>query len=396
MFLWIFQLFESLGIKIPFVFTNFSTRMILSAITTLFITIWLGPWFIKKLYELKVGQKIRSLSECPLLNKLHEKKKDTPTMGGLLILFSCLISLFLWMDLMSSFTWILLFSTVFLGVLGGVDDYLKLKHKNTKGLSAKKKFLGQVLFSSILALYLLCPIVTETISGNRAPIAKEYMQKEEVKTLSLQEYTSKLFFPFIKKPVLEFSSYGLIFHFILILIVIIGTSNAVNLTDGLDGLATGCLVMVAAVLALFAFLSNHVGMASYLNILYIEGSGEIAIYLFALSGALLGFLWYNGYPAQVFMGDIGSLALGGIMGVCAVLLRREFLLALVGGIFVVEALSVIIQVISFRYRKKRVFLCSPLHHHFEYKGWPETKVVIRFWIVGLILAIIGIASLKFQ
>lgn len=181
------------------------------------------------------------------------------------------------------------------------------------------------------------------------------------------------------------------------MLVITGASNAVNLTDGLDGLAAGCLVMVSVVLALFAFFSNHIDFARYLHILYIEGSGEIGVYLMALAGACLGFLWYNGYPAQVFMGDTGSLALGGILGVSSVLLRREVVLAVAGAIFVAEALSVILQVLSYKFRnKKRIFLCSPLHHHFEYKGWPETKVVIRFWIIGLLFAIIAVASLKFQ
>ena len=184
---------------------------------------------------------------------------------------------------------------------------------------------------------------------------------------------------------------------IFVVFIITGSSNAVNLTDGLDGLAAGCLLMVSGVLALFAFLSNHIEIARYLNILYIEGSGEIAIYLFALMGACLGFLWFNGHPAQIFMGDTGSLALGGVIGLAAVLLRRELLLGIVGGIFVIETLSVILQVSSYKLRnRKRIFLCTPLHHHFEYKGWPETKVVMRFWIVGLILAIIGIVSLKLQ
>jgi phospho-N-acetylmuramoyl-pentapeptide-transferase len=188
-----------------------------------------------------------------------------------------------------------------------------------------------------------------------------------------------------------------VFSFFLIVFVITGTSNAVNLTDGLDGLASGCLVMVSLVLGLFAFLSNHIDLARYLNILYIDGSGEIAVYLFAMGGACLGFLWYNGYPAQVFMGDTGSLALGGVLGVSAVLLRREMILAIAGAIFVAEAMSVILQVLSYRYRKKkRVFLCAPLHHHYEYKGWPETKVVVRFWIVSLLFAIISVASIKFQ
>jgi phospho-N-acetylmuramoyl-pentapeptide-transferase len=184
---------------------------------------------------------------------------------------------------------------------------------------------------------------------------------------------------------------------LIIVFVITGTSNAVNLTDGLDGLAAGCLIMVSMVLALFAFLSNHIVLARYLNILYIEGSGEIAVYLFALAGAALGFLWYNGYPAQIFMGDTGSLALGGVLGVSSVLLRREMILAIAGAIFVAEAMSVILQVLSYRYRnKKRIFLIAPLHHHFEYKGWPETKVVIRFWIISLLFAIIAVATLKFQ
>lgn len=390
--------------KVPQAFTYFSTRMILAAITSLLLTIFLGPRFIKKLYEWKIGQPIRSLAEVPLLAELHGKKKDTPTMGGVLILSSMAIALFLWMDFESIFTWILLLTTLFLGFLGGRDDYLKLRYKNSKGLSARRKMLCQFGFSSCLALYLLAPAVSGFVShttGIPTPVVKEQVllasshakKQTSLQTLSLSETTSRLYVPFVKDPFLI----PKIAAFFLILLVITGTSNAVNLTDGLDGLAAGCLVMVSIVLAVFAFLSNHIDLARYLNILYIEGSGEIAIYLMALAGAALGFLWYNGYPAQVFMGDTGSLALGGILGVSAVLLRRELLLAIAGAIFVAEALSVILQVLSYRYRnKKRLFLCSPLHHHFEYKGWPETKVVIRFWIVGLLFAIIAVSSLKFQ
>lgn len=215
--------------------------------------------------------------------------------------------------------------------------------------------------------------------------------------LTTQEYMSRYFLPFMKEPLFVLGGVGVVLGVLFTLFVVVGASNAVNLTDGLDGLASGCLVMVAGVLGLVGFLSNNIEMARYLNILYIEGSGEIGVYLFALMGACLGFLWFNGYPAQVFMGDTGSLALGGVIGVAAVLLRREALLGLVGGIFVAEALSVILQVGSYKLRnKKRIFLCAPLHHHFEYKGWPETKVVLRFWIISLILAILGIASLKFQ
>ncbi len=393
---------EALGWKIPLAFLYFSTRMILAAATALLLTIFLGPRFIKKLYEWKIGQSIRGMDECPVLAELHGKKKDTPTMGGVLILFSMTISLFLWMDLTNVFTWILLLTSLVLGFLGATDDYLKLRFKNSKGLKARKKIAIQILFSAALALYLLCPSITESLSGKkilRAPTAKEQVHSKASTTASLttSEYMDRFYVPFFKDPVVFLDGWLRILTFFLIIFVITGASNAVNLTDGLDGLAAGCLVMVSLVLGLFAFLSNNIDLARYLNILYIEGSGEIAVYLFALAGACLGFLWYNGYPAQIFMGDTGSLALGGIIGVASVLLRREVLLAIAGGIFVLEALSVILQVLSYRYRnKKRIFLCAPLHHHFEYKGWPETKVVVRFWIVSLLFAILSVASLKFQ
>ncbi len=408
MILWLIgYLISSLHLKIPAAFTYFSTRMIFAAMTGLLLTIFLGPWFIKKLYELKIGQPIRSFQEVPLLSELHGKKKDTPTMGGILILFSMFISLFLWMDLENAFTWILALTTVVLGCLGGVDDYLKLRYKNSKGLKARFKMCCQLGFSSLVAIYLLVPGVSEWMSGEDTslPIAKEQIVVNQASkhaliqttTYSLQEYMERIYIPFVKDPVFILDGFLKILSFFMIVFVITGSSNAVNLTDGLDGLAAGCLVMVSVVLALFAFLSNHIDLARYLYILYIEGSGEIAVYLMALAGACLGFLWYNGYPAQVFMGDTGSLALGGVLGVSSVLLRREVILAVAGAIFVAEAMSVILQVLSYRYRnKKRIFLCSPLHHHFEYKGLPETKVVIRFWIVSLLFAIIAIASLKFQ
>lgn len=356
----------------------------LAALTSLVVTVLVGPWFIRKLYELKTGQSLR-VEDCPMLVKLYEKKKETPTMGGILILFAMLVSLVLWMDWKSSFTLLFLVTTVWLGMVGGYDDYLKLKFKNSKGMSAKTKFLLQNLCALFVSLYLFFPTVSQLFSvGSWFSLSHEVTQNMGI-----------YFLPFLKDPLWVLAGGGL-FGVLFSIVVITGTSNAVNLTDGLDGLASGCLVMVAGVLAVVAFLSNNFEMARYLNILYVEGSGEIAVYLSALVGACLGFLWYNGYPAQVFMGDIGSVALGGILGVAAVCLRREFLLALLGGVFVAETLSVMIQVMSYKLRKKRVFLCSPLHHHFEYKGWPETKVVIRFWIVSLILALIGLASLKLQ
>jgi phospho-N-acetylmuramoyl-pentapeptide-transferase len=404
---------ESMGWKFPTVFDYYSTRMLLSAVTSLLISILLGPSFIRKLYEMKIGQSIRK-EECPLLGKLHEKKQNTPTMGGLLILFSMLLSLILWMDLTHVFTLLLLVTTLCLGMVGGRDDYLKLKYKNAKGISAKAKLFFQMVLSFLIAAYFLWSPFNQGLSYNnwfRPPVIKENIASKQEKelspkkesssihiaSLSLQEYISRIYIPFFKEPVIFWKGLSTFLTILLIFFVITGSSNATNLTDGLDGLAAGCLVMVAGAFGLIAFVSNHVIIARYLNIPYIEGSGEIAIYLSAMIGACLGFLWYNSYPAQVFMGDTGSLPLGGIIGLSAVLLKREMLLGIVGGIFVAEALSVILQVASYRLRnKKRIFLCAPLHHHFEYKGWPETKVVIRFWIISLLLAIIGIASLKFQ
>lgn len=408
MILWLIDwLTASVGIKVPAVFAYTSTRMMLAALTALLISILVGPTFIRKLYELKIGQKIRS-EDFGLISKLHEKKQNTPTMGGILILAAMLISLLLWMDLTHVFTLILLLTTVCLGIVGGLDDYLKLKFRNSRGLSARRKLLCQLILGAAIACYLVVPGVSgllENKSWFRVPVIKEQAaatgaegdKREEFRQLSLQEYASLLYVPFIKEPLLRMPVWLSPLAGLFAIFVIVGASNGVNLTDGLDGLATGCLILVAACLALFAFVANHLEMARYLHILYIEGSGEIAVYLSAFVGACLGFLWYNGHPAEVFMGDIGSLTLGGIIGVSAVLLKRELLLAIIGGIFVAETLSVILQVGSYRLRdKKRIFLCTPLHHHFEYKGWPETKVVIRFWIVGLILALIGVASLKFQ
>lgn len=413
MLLLLFGWLQEAGIKVPHVFTYYSTRMLLAAITSLLVSIAFGPWFIKKLYELKIGQTIRT-DECPLLGKLHHKKQDTPTMGGLLILFSLMLSLVIWMDLKHPFTLILAATALFLGCLGGADDYLKLKYRNTKGLPGKKKLAGQAILSLLVAGYLLYPPLSEGLhwgSWYAPPIVKEQKRQaytdgeflagapplREEKVLALKDYGSRLYLPFLKGAMIHYSGWGVLVALLFMMFVITGSSNAVNLTDGLDGLAAGSLIMVSLCFALVAFLSNNIDLAGYLNILYIEGSGEVAIFLSAMAGACLGFLWYNGHPAQVFMGDTGSIALGGLLGVSAVLLKRELLLGIVGGIFVAEALSVILQVASYRWRnKKRIFLCAPLHHHFEYKGWPETKVVLRFWIVGFLLAIIGLASLKFQ
>lgn len=384
---------SSWGIRVPHAFTYTSTRMILAALTGLLFSILCGPYFIKKLYEMKIGQTIRT-EDCPLLGQLHEKKKDTPTMGGILIILSLIISLVLWMDLSSLFTWILFASTLWLGWIGGIDDYYKLKHRDTRGLSGRMKLLFQGLLASLIALFLLSSSAQEKVS-ELIGVQPPQIKVEGVQQIPAPEFYQRIYAPFFKEPVIYAA--GGVLSFLFIVFVIVGSSNAVNLTDGLDGLAAGCLVMAAAPLALLGFVSNNSDLSQYLNIPYIEGSGEIAIYLSGFMGACIGFLWYNSHPAQVFMGDTGSLSLGGILGVSAVLLQRELLLGLVGGIFVAETLSVILQVGSFKLRnKKRIFLCTPLHHHFEYKGWAESKVVIRFWIIALLLALIGVASLKFQ
>lgn len=393
-------LYDVLGLHPPTVFYYCSTRMALAAVTALLVTIFCGKFFIRILYAWKVGDLVRT-EYCPLLGELHRNKNDTPTMGGILILFSLMIFLLLWMDLQSPFTLILFATTVVIGSLGSLDDYLKLRYKNKKGVSGKRKLAIQSLFSFMIALYLLWTPAAEALHTRNwfpPPHAKEEVDSlSDLAILTTQQYASRLYVPFLKEHIVEFSGWGLLLMGLLISIVITGASNAVNLTDGLDGLATGTVMLAASAFALIAFISNNLDLARYLHILYIEGSGEIAIYLAALAGACLGFLWYNGHPAQVFMGDTGSLTLGAILGVSAVLLKRELLLSLIGGVFVIEALSVMLQVGSYKFRnKKRLFLCAPLHHHFEYKGWAETKVVVRFWIVGLLFAILGIATLKFQ
>jgi len=386
------------GVHSPAVFSYSSTRTILAAATALTLTLSFGNFFIQKLYELKIGQPIREFKGF-LLAELHRNKKNTPTMGGALILFSVLVAGLLWLDLSSPYSWILIFTMIVLGVLGGWDDYLKLRYKSHAGLSPKKKLLVQFIWALIVIAYLQIPQVNETVQylfGLKVPVIKEFA-KSGSHAISLFDYSSRLYFPFFKEPIVIFSGISLIVLWLFLSIVVVGASNAVNLTDGLDGLASGLVVGSAFVLCIFAFLSNHIDVAEYLNLLYVDGAKECAIFLAATGGACLGFLWFNSHPAEVFMGDIGSLSIGAVLGVSSILLKREFLFGLVGAIFVMEALSVVLQVACFKlFDKRRVFLCAPLHHHFEYLGWPESKVVIRFWIIGFLLSLIGIASIKFQ
>ena len=338
-------------------------RSIAATFTALIISFYIGPKIIHFLRSIqKDGQPIRiDGPESHLINK-----KGTPTMGGLMIMISILISIFLWADLSNYYIWICLFVMISFAILGFLDDYKKLKYKNHKGVSGKTKLLWQFLTSII------------------ATIA--------VSKLSQNEIATTIFFPFYKNLSLDLG----ILYFLFASMVIIGSSNAVNLTDGLDGLATLPVVIVACCFALISYLVGNIIFANYLQIQYQQGAGELAILCAAVIGAGLGFLWYNAPPAQVFMGDIGSLSLGGVIGTISVIIKHEIVLFITGGLFVIEALSVIIQVGSFKLRGKRVFKMAPIHHHFEKSGWSEPTIVIRFWILAFIFALIGLSTLKLR
>jgi phospho-N-acetylmuramoyl-pentapeptide-transferase len=332
---------------------------ILTSLLTCFVA---GPCVIKKFENFKIKQIVRT--DVPAT---HLGKHGTPTMGGLLILLSVVISTFLWARLDNRFVLWLLAGTLWLGFLGFCDDYLKLKKGNSNGLSAKGKIFGQTIFSAAIAVYL-----------SFSP--------------SNPEFTTLVNVPFLKNFFINFS----FFYALFVIIVIVGSSNAVNLTDGLDGLAIGNIAIVAFSLALFAYFAGHFRIANYLKIINVSGAGEISIFLFAVVGSSLGFLWYNSHPAEIFMGDTGSLFLGGILGMSSLFIKQELILVLLGGVFVVEALSVLLQVFCYKRFGKKLFKMAPLHHHYEMLGMSETKVTVRFWIVGIILAIFSFASLKLR
>ncbi|MCE3238936.1 MAG: mraY [Gammaproteobacteria bacterium] len=325
------------------------------------MALWIGPSMIRYLTQLKVGQVVRN--DGP---QSHLSKTGTPTMGGSLILIAVTLSTLLWVDLSNRYVWLVLLVMLGFGLIGGWDDYLKLTRKNSRGLSARRKFFFQSVLGVVAATYLY------------------YTASFPVET--------ELVFPFFKDLMWPLGSFFIIFSYF----VIIGSSNAVNLTDGLDGLAILPAVMVAGALGVFAYASGNFHFANYLAIPYVSGTGEIAVFCGALVGAGLGFLWFNAYPALVFMGDVGSLALGAALGVIAVIVRQELVLFVMGGIFVVETLSVILQVASFKLRGKRIFKMAPIHHHFELKGWPEPRVIVRFWIITFVLVLCGLATLKLR
>lgn len=350
------------------VFNYITLRAVLAAMTALVISFLLGPWMIRKLTAMKIGQSVRT--DGP---QTHLVKAGTPTMGGALILMSVAITTLLWGDLHNAYVWVVLLTTLGVGIIGWVDDYRKVVHRNPDGLSARAKMFWQSLIALAVGIYLWTHA-------------------------TLPQHT-EVIVPFFKHFVIPLGMVGFI---VLVYLVIVGSSNAVNLTDGLDGLAIMPTVMVAAALAIFAYVAGHAEFSKYLGEPSIPGAGELAVFCAAIAGAGLAFLWFNAYPAEVFMGDVGALALGAALGVVAVIIRQELVLFIMGGVFVVEAVSVMLQVSWFKYTKKkygsgqRILLMAPLHHHFEQKGWKETQVVVRFWIITMLLVLIGLSTLKLR
>ncbi|MGH8659378.1 MAG: phospho-N-acetylmuramoyl-pentapeptide-transferase, partial [Gammaproteobacteria bacterium] len=341
------------------VFQYLTLRTILGVLTALLISLLVGPFMIRRLSRYSIGQNVRN--DGP---QSHLQKAGTPTMGGALLLIAILLSTLLWMDLGSRFVWVALIVTLAFGVIGWVDDYRKLVRRDPRGLPSRYKYLWQSIAG-------LCAAVFLYLTAN-SPVE------------------TQLIVPFVKAFVFDLQ----FLFVVLTYFVIVGTSNAVNLTDGLDGLAIVPSVLIAGALSIFAYASGHVKFADYLGIPYVAGVGEVSIFCGSIVGAGLGFLWFNTYPAQVFMGDIGALALGAALGVVAVLVRQELVLFIMGGVFVIETVSVILQVASFKLTGRRIFSMAPLHHHFELKGWPEPRVIVRFWIITVILVLIGLSSLK--
>ncbi|WP_018158437.1 MULTISPECIES: phospho-N-acetylmuramoyl-pentapeptide-transferase [unclassified Thioalkalivibrio] len=341
------------------VFQYLTVRAILGVVTALAIALLIGPAMIRRLTVGKVGQQIRD--DGP---ESHLTKAGTPTMGGALILVAVAVATLLWSDLTNRFVWIVLLTTLAFGAVGGWDDYLKLRYGNSKGLSARAKILWQTLFALIAAGVIMYTAQGPVETTFYLPVFKD-----------IQFSLGWLFVP-------------------LVWLVVVGSSNAVNLTDGLDGLAIMPAVLVAGALGIFAYAAGHAVFADYLGIPAVPGVGEVVIFTAALVGAGLGFLWFNTYPAQVFMGDVGALALGAALGMLAILTRQEIVLLIMGGIFVLETLSVMLQVASFKLTGRRIFRMAPLHHHFELKGWPEPRVIVRFWILTVVFVLIGLATLK--
>jgi phospho-N-acetylmuramoyl-pentapeptide-transferase len=350
------------------VFLYVTFRAIAAAVTAFLLTLIFGNFIIRILIALKLGQPIRGAAEVHRLAELHGGKQGTPTMGGVLVIGSVFVSSLMWARLDNRFVWLVLFCMVYLGALGFADDYLKVTKKKSDGISGRIKLVFQIALALIVtAVFLSSPL--------------------------LEVQARSLYVPFVKAPVITNMGW---FTFIFFLLVIVGSSNAVNLTDGLDGLAIGCTITVAFAYALLSYAAGNFRIAEYLQVPFYPFAGELTVVCSALIGAGLGFLWFNCFPAKVFMGDTGSLSIGGMIGVVAICCKQELLLVVVGGVFVIEAVSVILQVMSFKLTGKRIFVMSPLHHHFELTGWKENTVIVRFWILSIIFALLGLATLKLR
>lgn len=359
------------------IFGYLTFRVALASLTALFLCIVLGPFLIDRLRHLQIGQYIRE--EGP---KSHQKKAGTPTMGGVLIVISIVIATLLWSNLLNPMVWIALFSIVAYGAIGFYDDYMKVTQRRNLGLSSRKKFALQCLIAlGICAALMVLHAQGSYTTRMNVPFLKQFRPDLLIHTFADNWWTYPL-------------GFALVYFFLLF--VVVGASNGVNLTDGLDGLAIGLMVIAAGALTALTYISGHAEWSRYLEIERVANVGELTIFCGAMTGASIGFLWYNAHPAQVFMGDVGSLSLGGSLGVVAVLIKQEILLLFIGGVFVIETLSVIIQVTSFKLTGKRVFKMSPIHHHFEALGWQESKIIARFWIVGLVLALFALTTLKIR
>jgi phospho-N-acetylmuramoyl-pentapeptide-transferase len=359
------------------VFRYITVRTVYASLTAMFLALVFGPWLIRKLRELQIGQYIRE--EGP---QEHKKKAGTPTMGGVLIVISTAVPVLMWADLQNAFVLLSLFALLAFAAIGFIDDYAKVAKRRNLGLTGKKKITLQIAVSSMVGVGLL---VLATHSAYSTQLIVPFFKRFRPDLVIHSLLHSGNLWPLAFLPFLAF-----------VALVITGSSNAVNLTDGLDGLAIGCTVIAAGALTVLTYVSSNFRWANYLEIQYIPRVGELTVFCGALVGASLGFLWYNAHPAEVFMGDVGSLALGGTLGTVAVIIKQEVLLVFVGGIFVVEALSVILQVGSFKLRGKRIFRMAPIHHHFELLGWSESKVIVRFWIAALVFALFALTTLKLR
>lgn len=344
------------------VFKYITFRAALCGVTAFLLSIILAPFIIKRLELFKIKENILR-ADAPSLYQYHKDKEGTPTMGGIIIIACLALSTILWADLTNRFILFSLIGTIWLGGIGFVDDYIKLKGKS-EGLRATTKLLGQFAIALLIGLILFLD----------------------------PDFGNTLNFPFFKSLVINLG----IFYILFVIVVIVASSNAVNITDGLDGLAIGCVIIIAITYGIMSYVTGHMKISQYLNIFYNPGAGELTVFCAAILGSGMGFLWYNSYPATIFMGDTGSLALGGAIGMIAIFIKKELLLFLVGGIFVLEALTVLLQVGFFKWRRRRLFLMAPIHHHFQLKGWPENKIIIRFWIIAIILSLLTLSTLKLR